>query len=151
MIMINNKRGWIKILEASIAVLLVASVLIIVANKGYLERDDISQKVYSSQIAILKEIQNNNSLRNLITNESLFVPLQWKNFERDGLLELKEKIISRTPDYLICEASICSPRDSCAYVGKAKNIYANSIIISASSEGCVARQIKLFCWTQDEV
>ena len=147
----NNKRGWIKILEASIAVLLVAGVLIVVANKGYLERDDISQKVYSSQIAILKEIQNNNSLRDLITNESLFVPLRWKDFESSGLYELKAKIISRTPEYLICEASICSPDDSCDYIGGAKNIYANAIIISASREDYVARQIKLFCWTQDEI
>lgn len=148
----KNKKGWIKIVEAVIAVLLVASVLIVVANRGSLGREEISQKVYSIQVAILKEIQQDNSLRDSITSNSLTLPVEWESFDSSGLSDVKNKVVSRTPDYLTCEARICEPSDLCDYVGSvSKNIYAYSILITVSPEavGFTPRQIKLFCWTEE--
>ena len=55
--MINNKRGWIKIVEAFIAVLLITGVLLVIINKGYIGKQDISSKVRETLTAILREIQ----------------------------------------------------------------------------------------------
>jgi hypothetical protein len=148
MVMRKNNKGWIKVVEAVIAVLLVATVLIIVASRGSFQREEISQRIYSVQVAILKEIQQNDSLREAITAGGVVTPVDWENFEEQGLGSVKQKIISRTPDYLVCEAKVCDPDDLCDFTGDVgKDIYAYSIVISASESGYNPRQIKLFCWT----
>ncbi|MBD3247200.1 hypothetical protein GF378_01110, partial [Candidatus Pacearchaeota archaeon] len=55
--MFKDKRGWIRIIEAFIAVLLVAGALLIVINQGYIGKADISEQVYEVQLAILREIE----------------------------------------------------------------------------------------------
>ena len=70
----RNKRGWIRIVEAFIAVLLVAGILLFVINKGYIGRRDISQQVYDAQLAVLREIQLNDTLRTQILQEDLADP-----------------------------------------------------------------------------
>ena len=82
----KNKRAWIKIVEAFVAILLVVSVLLIVLNEGYIEKNDISLKVYEIELSILREIQSNNSLRADILNiEKSELPVEWKDFELRGL------------------------------------------------------------------
>ena len=141
----KNKKAWIKIVEAFIAILLVTIVLLIIINSGYIKREDISTRVYNTQISILREIQFNDTLRREILNV-VSVPLEWDGFPQN----LKDKIIERTPNYLECNARICSPEDVCGFTGTIdKDIYAESLLISASLEsGYNPKQLKLFCWTK---
>ena len=53
----KNKRAWIRIVEALIAILLIMGFLILVLNNQAGESKNISSKVYSSENAILREIQ----------------------------------------------------------------------------------------------
>jgi hypothetical protein len=141
--MMKNKKGWIKVVESVVAVLLIAGVLIIAASKGTFNREESSQKIYSVQVAILKEIQQNDSMRAAITGAAP-VPVEWEDFEDRGLGAVRNKVTSRTPDYLICKAKVCDPTDLCDFSGAVdSDIYAYSIIIMTPP----ARQIKLFCWT----
>jgi hypothetical protein len=139
----KNKKGWIKIVEAVIALLLIAGVLLVVINKGYIGRNDVSKKVYDIQLSILREIELNSELRNAIL-EIQDLPVG----EDDVPESVKNKILERKPDYLTCRTRICALDDICepdVYVDR--DIYAQAVAISASPEmGYAPRKIKLFCW-----
>ncbi|GAJ11607.1 unnamed protein product, partial [marine sediment metagenome] len=62
----KNKRGWIRIVEAFVAILLVTGVLLVIINKQYIGKDDISAKVYDVELSILREIQSDTALRDSI-------------------------------------------------------------------------------------
>ena len=104
-----EKRGWVKIVEAFIALLLIAGVLLIVIDKGYIAKTDISSKVYDAEISILREIELDDNLREDILDSDL--PMYWDNelFPQN----LKNRIDERTPSYLECKAKICEMDEIC--------------------------------------
>ncbi len=145
-----NKRGWIEIVEAFIAILLIASVILIVINRQTANAD-ISEKIYTVQISILREIQTNDSLRADIASvgEGL-LPLSWG---AEGFpANIFNKINERTPDYLECAATICVINTPCVLGtvsgSENKNIYSQSVVISSTIGGLVYRQLNIFCWTK---
>lgn len=153
--MLRNKRGWIRIVEAFIAVLIVTGVLLLFINKGYLggEKSDYSEKIYSAQISILREIQLDPSLREKILNQNLEMPIS------SGQIifppEVWNKIESRINEYqyLDCTASICDLDKVCPQpegTNKEKDIYAQAVSITAEPNlpKFSPRQLKLFCWTK---
>ena len=144
-----NKRGWIRIVEAFIAVLLIAGVLLFVINRGYIGKRDISGQVYEAQLAVLREIELDSDLRLQILEEgeklkqdppgSPVVPSQ-----------VESTIASRMPDYLDCVSRICELERVCPApegVPIEKDIYAQAVAISAEGTKYGPVQLKLFCWT----
>jgi len=148
-----NKKGWIKIFEAVIAILLIASVLLIVVGQRNIQKNEDSLEIYKEEISILREIQLNNSLRADIL-KSDYLPIGWNDFETNDLDEVKEKISLKIPDYLNCEAMVCEMTDNCILEeDSGKAIYAQSIVISVNIDShpdfnmsADSRQLKLFCW-----
>ena len=65
-----NKKGWIRIIEAFVAILLVAGVVLVVVGRGNFQREDISQIFHDAEFSILREIQLNDTLRNEILGTS---------------------------------------------------------------------------------
>ena len=53
---LRGKQGWLRIVEAFIAVFLIISVALFVINKGYIEQRDISEKIYAAEVQLLQEI-----------------------------------------------------------------------------------------------
>jgi len=144
MVVKMEKRGWIRIVEAFFTILLITGVLLVVLNKGYLPKEDISQGVYEKQQGILREIQLNDSLReSILSFSSSNLPIEWDNFPQD----LKNKIISKTPVNFECKAKICNLNDICVLNEFSdKDIYAQKVIITATLDEYSPRQLKLFCW-----
>jgi hypothetical protein len=141
----NNKRGWIEILEAFISVMLVAAIILIAINKGNISGEDASTKVYNVEISILREIQTNDSLRAEISGiENSTIPVDWDDFPPS----LMAKIIERTPNYLECTGKICNLDTTCRMDEKqSKSVYSQSVIISSTiRDGIVYRKLTLFCW-----
>lgn len=141
----NNKRGWIEILEAFISVMLVAAIILIAINKGNISGEDASAKVYNVEISILREIQTNDSLRAEISGiENSSIPVDWDDFPPS----LMAKIIERTPAYLDCTGKICNLDTTCMMDEKqSKSVYSQSVIISSTiRDGIVYRKLTLFCW-----
>lgn len=137
-----NKRGWIKVIEAFVTILLIIGVLIIVINQTR-GKEDISSKVYNTELAILREVELNDSLREEIVNVE--PPINWDNLPPN----VKNKIIQRTPQYLDCQAMICAPSDSCDlddYLEK--DIYVRFVLITSTLENYQPRKLKIFCWTK---
>jgi len=144
----TNKKGWIRIVEAFVAILLVTGVLLVVINKGYIGKKDISAKVYETELSILREIQSNTTLRDSILQAGT-PPIKWEdeNFPPD----VKSKISDRVPSYLNCEAQICEMDKICMLDEYPdKDIYAQSVAITVTltTPDFDPRQLKLFCWVK---
>jgi hypothetical protein len=135
-----EKKGWIKIVEAFVAVLLITGILLIVLNKGSISKNDNSQEIYENEQGILIEIQLNNSLAEEIFDIGT-LPVEWNNFPAN----VKNKIISETKSYLNCEAKICDVNEVCVLSqGDEKSVYVQSAIFTLDEND--PRQLKLFCW-----
>ncbi|MEK6917851.1 MAG: hypothetical protein AABW51_02785 [Nanoarchaeota archaeon] len=138
----KNKKGWIQVVEAFVAILLIMGVLLVVLNKRYVQKDDPSTKIYETESGILKSIQIDDTLRNYVLNQSS-LPVNWSSIPSS----IKNKIQSQKPSYLNCEAKICEINDECLnQLGSDQSIYAKSVLISAESSLYNPRQLKLFCW-----
>lgn len=149
--MVNSmrKKGWIKIVEAFVAILLVAGVLLVVVNRGYLGGEDISSRVYNFQISFLREVEKNSELREYILElPEDNLPIGWGSFKSENLENIKELLEKRIPNYLNCELKVCKPELVCAFEGGLdKNIYAQAVIIAANQDIYSPKQLKMFCWT----
>lgn len=139
----RNKRGWIRIVEAFIAIMLIAGAALILMNKGYLGQEDISQKVYNVQHSILKEIAINDAFREEILKleDGAAVPQDINIF-----------ISSKLPNYLNCTSQICALDSACGtdYPAEAleKQVYAQSTAITATTQTYNPKQLKLYCWVK---
>jgi len=143
----ENKAGWIEIVEAFVAVLLVAGALLIVLNQSSFKKTDIPDKVYESEISILREIQTNNTLRTSIINAAEPMPIEWSDSRFPA--ELKSKVISRTPDYLSCIGKICNMTQVCVTnEAKGKDVYSQSVSITSTLQSVEFRKLNLFCWAK---
>jgi hypothetical protein len=141
----SDKKGWIEILEAFISVMLVVAILLIAIDRGNNASEDVSRKVYSVEVSILREVQTNDSLREEIAGiENSTIPVEWDFFPQG----LKGKIIERTPNYLVCIGKICNLDTVCVISErKDKSVYSQSVIISSTlMSGIVYRKLNLFCW-----
>jgi len=141
---IKNKRGWIKVLEVFVSILLIMSVIVLLLNESYFE-SEITEEVSSMQISILREIQFDDNLRGDILSASL--PTNWSEFNSTGLGDVRGKILNETISSLDCEARVCALTDICKLENDLnKDIYAEAVVISADSDTYLPRQLKLFCW-----
>ena len=142
-----NKRGWIKIVEVSIVVLLIVSTLLIVLNQTPKNVEEENSKISSEVNFILKEIQMNQTLRKEILDASP-LPIVWDYFNLKDLGNVKETILRITPAYLSCEAQITEITGDYTFgSGESlkKNLYVQSTFISANYEKYSPRKIILRC------
>ena len=142
----KNKKGWIRLVEAFIAIILIGGILSIVIGERSVEKD-VSSEVYNKENLILKKIQLNDSLRASVLNAVVPVLLDDEEFPADIKTE-----INKIPDDLNCFAKICALEDTCLFpeLGEENDVevYAKSIAIFAENSVVdpVPKQLKLFCW-----
>ena len=141
----RNKRGWIRIVEAFAAFLLIAGVVLFLINRGYFGGSDISEKVYDFEKGVLRDIELNNAYRQYILGiENVPSTLA------EGAV--KDYIDKNKPSNLECSAVVCKLELVCSldpYPPEAKgDIYAQSVAITATTSDYKPRQIKLFCWVK---
>lgn len=140
----GNKKGWVRVLEVFVSIMIVTSVIVLLITRGVSERD-LSSEISSMEISILREIQLNETMRENILEVS--PPINWSGFETNGLTAIKNKINEKKYSGIECEAKICSTRDNCFSDGNTtKNIYAEKAMISADINSYNPRQLKIFCW-----
>ena len=139
----KSKKGWIRIVEAFFALILIVIVLLIFINKGVIRKDS-SKEIYEIQIKIEREIQTNDFLRNSVLNiPHSRLQLAWKNFPE----ELKQKIIQETPSEFLCEAKICELDKICVLENYPnKEVYVENVAITANQTNYSPKQLKIFCW-----
>lgn len=141
---IRNRRGWVKVLEVFVSIILVMGVIFFILNRG--GGGNVSTDAYEMELSILKKVQLNDSLRGTILDEGS-LPVNWSSFDSGELLKIKQVINEGKIDSFECESRICSLKDVCvSEIEIGKDIYVQSVVISADSNTYSPRQFKLFCW-----
>ena len=145
----NNKRGWIRIVEAFVGILLIAGIVLVVIEQDQTKRQDASSRAYTSMISILREIELDNSLRGEMVNiQDSSLPVEWSEFNASAP-QTGARITGKTPGYLECVGQICATNDVCLLAQNqmlSEEIYAESAVISSTIQTYNPRQLKLFCW-----
>lgn len=141
----KNKKGWIKILEAFIAIVMLLSMLTLVINYERNESREISN-IIATQSAFLIKIQENNSLREAILNVDISSgPLEMNNAGFPP--SLKEYIQESFSGRIECNSKICGPLEECSLEEyPEKEIYSKSVIISSNLDLFDPRKLSLFCY-----
>jgi len=141
---LRGKKAWIRIVEAVIAVLLVASVFtfILVKQKQRETKEEINQLGR----ALVSEISNNNTLRTTILNMDLGGEQNIKITSGEGG-KVYNFLLERIPDYLEFEARVCTIENAiCGIDYIEKELYVHEIIISSDLQTYAPRRLKLYMW-----
>lgn len=137
----KNKRGWIKVVEAFMAIMMLLSIVFIIINSNYLRSEDKSH-IESRAAEILRSIQFNDSLRSMVLNET--------NFSRDSLdlgfpIEIAEYANSSLTG-IMCYFRICNSTELCDASREFDDeIYAKDILIITDLTEYNPRKLKIFC------
>ena len=140
----KNKKGWIKIMEAFIAILFLIGILTAIVVREDFKSEDIYGKVLEFEGEILEQIQLNESLRSEVLDSS--VPID--STEAGFSTSLNTTLRNRIPTNLKCELIICEGVSECSFedIPASKEIYVDSIIISANLEKYSPKKLNMFCW-----
>lgn len=150
MVIRKDKRGWIRIVEAFVAILLIAGILLTIFNKGGIERDKQSDEIYEKEVAILTGIQLNDSLR----KDILLSPIGIESNNTLFPFSVKTYIEERRPGFLLCKSKICGVNEVCFLSQEVPgDLYVRSVLISSDLQiqDYRPRQLNLFCTTGDEI
>lgn len=144
---VNSKKGWIKLVEVFLAVLLLAAVLLVVVIKGSSDKSSVQEEISKKESAILRDIELNDTLReDILSIGPGNLPVEWNSFASNGIQDVRDRILSLVPSDLDCEARLCLLTDACI-INEASDeeVYAKSVVISADLDTYSPRQLKLFC------
>lgn len=135
-----NKRGILKILEASIAILIIFGVVL---SFSMIRRTSNERDLFQEITPLLEEIAKNNTLREEIITDP-------ENASTSILAFIASRIRDPNIGYnaVICEINeVCAPDYPREITG---NLYAGSRIISSSllggSEGAKSKKVNIFLW-----
>jgi len=152
----GNKRGWMRILEATIAVMIVSTVLIVVYSKQDIKTNTPSDYVYDLQRDILKYIYSNSSLRLNVLNVEL------SDDSDTNYTVLDDFVGSRMAEFLNYSIEVCELKDSFVpceldndiyFATMYKPVFVEEVVISAelgSGENAVysPKRLRLFVWEE---
>lgn len=139
----KNKKGWIKIVEAFMAILLVAGITLIVIEGRDLQTQNQGDAIREIETSLLRQVQLNNSMRQEIVATSGEV--EWGSID---FPTTKAYIIDNIPASLNCQAKICGPSSLCSLETLPdKSVFVETVFISTDLNGPPnPRVLKLFCW-----
>lgn len=145
MLIIKNKRGWIRIVEAFVSIILIAGIVLIAVSQSQ-EKENPSAKIQNLERSVLREIQLNSTLRQEIVGISeSSLPVEWQEFA--ALLPKTKAKIDGKATGIECSARICATNDNCLFAeGNEETVYVESVIISSTLQTYSPRTLKLFCW-----
>jgi hypothetical protein len=140
----KNKKGWIKILEAFIAIIMLISVILLVVNHEKYETKETSNLLIS-QSAFLVLVQTNETFR----NEILALDVSSSSYEIDDEgfpSNLKNYIESEFSGRTTCLAKICNTTSECSMENyPEKEVFSRSAIITSNLQEFDPKKLSLFC------
>lgn len=126
----KGNKGWIRIAEAFIAILLITTVMITMYSKQIAKKD--KSEIVKMEDAILNEIANNEKLRQEILSN------QTQN--------VTEFISTILPNFLNFDVIVCGIYDICNLDRYIPNVYVRERVISSTLYEYSPKKIKLFMW-----
>ena len=131
--MIKGKKAWLRIVEAVIAIILIASVLTFLYLRT-VDKSTSSEEIYKLQKSILDEIADDPELRNAVLNldES----------------KIKDFTDTRKPYGFNSTVRICEIEDICGLQSYEKEVYSTERVISANLQQYSPKKVKIFMWRE---
>ena len=132
----KNKKAWMRIFEAFLAVILVAGALLILVSTQRAQQT-FEEDIHSLERSILMEISSNDALRQEVLNINLAPILSHAE--------------SKIPPGMNFTMRICPIDDICGKQGiYVEEIYAEEIVISSTLETHPnnAKKLKIFLWEE---
>lgn len=128
----DKKRGLVRIIEASISVVLIAGVLIFLfVNNASNNGVDLSEYARG----VLEEIANNASLRTAVIN-----------YDNDTISNF---VLTRLPSGYNFESRICGVNDICGKSNFTESeIFVGERVISATIDNFNPKKVKIFIWAK---
>jgi len=131
-----DRRAWIRILEAFLAILLIIGSVLVIINRKAPEAN-ISDEIYAKQRQILDIISKNDSLRSDI--------LVGKN------VSVSQAISKLAPNSWNFTINICNINDMCANpIGSEilyeKNVYAIEVLVTSNLTYYSPKKLRFFVW-----
>lgn len=139
---LQEKRGWIRIVEAFVAVLLITGIVLMLVDNGVLSEDS-SRAIYEIEDTILTMVQQNQTLRTEILS-FVALPVNDSAFSAN----LQNTISQNIPNYLDCSAMVCALGEGECVIDMGVNasVYSRAVVISSDLTSFDPRQLKLFCY-----
>lgn len=138
--MVKNKKGWIKIAEAFLAILLLTSILLVMMRSSEVE-DEKSKIINKNQVDFLLSLQINNTFREDIlslnelpinSNESGF-PGNLKNYLNE--------------EFSNCLLNICPIEENCQVENDiSEEIYSKEILMNSYEDIYAPRKVRMICY-----
>ena len=140
----KNKRAWLRILEATIAIMIIAGVLIVVYSRQG-EKEDLSDYIYTLQKEILKGISLDSELRNATFSDNEQALTDFAETKVPASLEFEIRICNLT---LNNEAAPCKLSSSTAarMLQEKKDVFSEEIVFAGDYQIYAPRKVKLFIW-----
>jgi len=141
----SNKKGWIKMTEAFLSILIIGSLLTFSVSSNSNRNQGLGEQIEMQEVSLLNYVQLNKSLRSEIINLA-GIPVQSNEMEFPSLLNVSLNEIE-SPQ-ISCLYKICSPEDNCFLDAEPseKEIHARSVIISSYEQTFKPRILNIFCW-----
>jgi len=142
--MAMNNGGWIRILEATIAIMIVAGVLLVVASRSSVNKEDISEEVYQLQREVLNDILLKPELREYVFTD-----------DADSLNFLDEFARTKIPASFNFTIKICELTNAAGDVAGCKmdsyipgDVYAEEVVLGSDIKvsTITPKKVKLFLW-----
>lgn len=133
---LRSKKGWIRIVEATLAIMLLAGFLMFILA-GQKSSSNIDSYIYNIEKSLLRDISQSDEVRqNIILGEN------------DKVEEFIEKNIPANLDF---SSRICEIGDVCGCLDCPVNrdVYADSAFIASTLQDYKPKQIKLFIWRKN--
>ena len=130
---IYNNKGWIRILEAFIAVTILAGFFTFVYVSNVRNESQINE-IYNLQKVILDEIADNIELRNKVLDNNLD--------------DVKNFVEERVPPSFNFEVKICNIEDICQLSFYVEEVFSSERIISTTlnRQNVNPKKVKIFMW-----
>lgn len=139
-----NKKGWLRIVEASIAIIIVLSIVLIMYDRRKVSiESDLAERI----TPLLDEIARNATMRGIILKDNATM-----NEAENLIIDFLSKRIMET--YIGYNVSVHNLNESSALqsypAGVSGSMYAGDRIISSvlESETFAPKRVKLFLWVK---
>ncbi len=138
----KNNKGWIKIAEAFVAIMLLIGILLIMISSKNVSFNK-GERFYNKEAEILGGLQVNKTLRNEVLTSTL--PINSTNplfsSEINGFLE------SEVPLGMNCTLNLCATNTSCNLEIEVDGpVYVNEVLITGDNTIYSPRIARLFCY-----
>jgi hypothetical protein len=128
------RRAWMRILEAVIAIMIIAGVLLVMSSTSS-ESEDSSEYIYKIEKRILKQISQDEELReNVLNNENQEI-VDFVELEIPSGFEFEVKI---------CDLDIDEPCRMSEYVED--DVFVEETIIASNLRKYNPKKVRLFVW-----